>query len=134
MQQLARNGGAGGALGAARQLASDPQGRALVQAAIGDASGYAAAHQEVRRLDDAGNYTKAVDAAVHTQQASAAAAFDRLAAALQAAVGYERRAFSRDIDRARDWLIGLPTGIGTLALIAAVGVALGVRQRLEEYR
>jgi hypothetical protein len=134
MQQLARNGGAGGALGAARQLASDPQGRALVQAAIGDASGYAAAHQEVRRLDDAGNYTKAVDAAVHTQQASAAAAFDRLAAALQAAVGYERRAFSRDIDRARDWLNGLPTGIGTLALIAAVGVALGVRQRLEEYR
>ncbi len=134
MQQLARNGGAGGALGAAMQFAADPQGRALVQAAIGDASGYAAAHDEVRRLDDAGDYTKAVDAAVNTQQASAAAAFDRLAAALQAAVGYQRDAFGRDIDRARDWLNGLPTGIGTLALIAAVGVALGVRQRLEEYR
>jgi hypothetical protein len=134
MQQLARNGGAGGALGAAMQFATDPEGRALVQAAIGDASGYAAAHREVRRLDDAGDYNKAVDAAVNTQQASAAAAFDRLAAALQAAVDYERGAFSRDIDRARDWLNGLPTGIGTLALIAAVGVALGVRQRLEEYR
>jgi hypothetical protein len=116
------------------QFATDPEGRALVQAAIGDASGYAAAHREVRRLDDAGDYNKAVDAAVNTQQASAAAAFDRLAAALQAAVDYERGAFSRDIDRARDWLNGLPTGIGTLALIAAVGVALGVRQRLEEYR
>ncbi|MGH3776352.1 MAG: hypothetical protein ACRDRR_11575 [Pseudonocardiaceae bacterium] len=134
MQVLARNGGAGGALGAAMQFASDREGRALMQAAIDDAGGYVAAHKEVRRLDDVGEYAKAVGAAVNTDQTSAAAAFDRLAAALQAAVDYERRAFGTDIDRARDWLTGLPTGIGTLALIAAVGVALGVRQRLEEYR
>ncbi|MGH3900616.1 MAG: hypothetical protein ACRDTA_20675 [Pseudonocardiaceae bacterium] len=134
MQQLARNGGAGGALGAAKQFATDPEGRALVRAAVDDASGYAAAHQEVRRLNETGEYTKAVDAAVNSRQGSAAAAFDRLAAAIQAAVEYERAAFGRDIDRARGWLAGLPIGIGTLALIAAVGVALGVRQRLEEYR
>ncbi len=134
MQQLARNGGAGGALGAAKQFATDPEGRALVQAAVDDARGYAAAHKEVRRLDDIGEYTKAVDAVVNTRQASAATAFDRLAAALTAAVEYERGAFGKAIDRARGWLTGLPIGIGTLALIAAVGVALGVRQRLEEYR
>ena len=134
MQQLARNGGAGGALGAAKQFTTDPEGRALVQAAVDDARSYAAAHQEVRRLDGIGEYTKAVDAAVNTHQASAAAAFDRLAAALKTAVEYERGAFGKDIDRARGWLTGLPIGIGTLALIAAAGVALGIRQRLEEYR
>jgi hypothetical protein len=134
MQQLARNGGAGGALGAAKQFATDPEGRTLVQAAVDNARGYAAAHQEVRRLDDVGEYTKAVDAAVGTHQASAAAAFDRLATTLRTAVEYERGAFGKDIDRARGWLTGLPIGIGVLALIAAVGVAMGVRQRLEEYR
>jgi hypothetical protein len=134
MQQLARNGGAGGALGAAKKLATDPEGRALVQAAVEEVRGYAAAHQEVRRLDEVGKYPKAVDAAVDTHQASAATAFDRLAAALKAAVDYERGAFGKDIDRARRWLTGLPIGIGALALIAVVGVALGVRQRLEEYR
>lgn len=134
MQILARNDGAGGALGAAMQFATDPTGRALVQAAVGAAGGYDAAHKEVRRLDDIGEYPKAVDAAVGTHPASAAVAFDRLTAVLRDAVDYEREAFGRNIDRARDWLTGLPTGIGTLALIAAVGVALGVRQRLEEYR
>lgn len=134
MQMLARNRGAGGALGAAMQLATDPEGRALVQTAIDGARGYAAAHEEVRRLDDAGNYTMAIDAAVGTHQASASTAFDRLAVALQTTVEYERGAVGRDIDRARSWLTGLPIGIGTLALIAAAGVALGVQQRLEEYR
>jgi hypothetical protein len=134
MQQLARNGGAGGALGAAKQFATDPEGRALVQAAIDDSRGYAAAHQEVRRLNEIGEYTRAVDTAVNNRQDSAAAAFDRLTTALQTAVEYERAAFGRDIDRARAWLTGLPIGIGTLALISAAGVALGIRQRLEEYR
>ncbi|HZA16120.1 MAG TPA: hypothetical protein VE645_04365 [Pseudonocardiaceae bacterium] len=134
MQILARNDGAGGALGAAMQFATDPKGRAMVQAAVDAAGGYDAAHKEVRRLDDVGEYPQAVDAAVGTHPASAAVAFDRLTAVLQNAVDHEREAFGRNIDRARDWLTGLPTGIGTLALIAAVGVALGVRQRLEEYR
>ncbi len=134
MQQLARNGGAGGALGAAKQFATDPQGRALVQAAVDDARRYAEAHKEVRRLDDIGEYTKAVEVAVGTQETSAATAFDQLDKALIRAVDHERGAFGSDIHHARGWLTGLPLGIGTLALAAAVGVALGVRQRLEEYR
>ncbi|MDQ4032543.1 MAG: hypothetical protein M3332_09850, partial [Actinomycetota bacterium] len=66
MQRLARNDGAGGALGAARQFASDQTGNILVQAAIDDARGYAMAHREVRRLDDDGDYSGAVRAAVNT--------------------------------------------------------------------
>jgi hypothetical protein len=134
MQLLARNNGAGGALGAAKQFAPDQKGKALIQAAVDKARDYAGAHQEVRRLDGAGEYIQAVDAAVNTHQAGAAAAFDRLAAALKVTVEYERGAFGKDIERARGWLTGLPIGTGTLALASAVGVALGVRQRLEEYR
>jgi hypothetical protein len=134
MQLLAWNNGAGGALGAARQFATDRQGQALVQAAVDDARGYATAHRDVRRLDDLGDYTNAVDAAVSTQKASAATAFDRLNSALNAAVEHEREVFRSDIDRAQGWLTGLPIGTGELALFAAVGVALGIRQRLEEYR
>ncbi|MGH3867377.1 MAG: hypothetical protein ACRDQ4_14795 [Pseudonocardiaceae bacterium] len=134
MQELARNNGAGGALGAAQQFATDQQGKALVQAAVDDALGYARAHQEVRRLDDVGDYTKAVNAAISTHQASAATAFDQLDATLTTAVQYESGAFRKDIEHARGWLTGLPVGTGVLALVSAVGVAWGVQQRLKEYR
>jgi hypothetical protein len=134
MQLLDRDNGAGGALGAARQFATDQQGEALVQAALADARDYAAAHREVRRLDDAGDYPKAVAAAVQTNQAGAAAAFDRLDLALTAAVGHEREVFTSEIGRAHRSLTGLSIGTGVLTFVAVVGVALGVRQRLEEYR
>jgi hypothetical protein len=134
MQRLDRNDGAGGALGAAAQFASDQRSAALVKAAIDKARHYAAAHREVRRLDDAGEYTKAVSAAVDTHPPNAAMAFDELAAALQAAAEYEHGAFMQDVDRARCWLTGLPIGTGALSLASAIGVGLGFRQRLEEYR
>ncbi|MBV9031134.1 MAG: hypothetical protein JO364_12695 [Pseudonocardiales bacterium] len=134
MQRLARNNGTGGALGAAQHFATDRQGKALVQAAIDATRGYAAAHRVLRRLDDAGEYPQAVDAAVNSHPASAATTFDRLDAALKSAVEYEHGAFEKDIEHARGWLTGLPAGTGMLALVAAVGVVLGVRQRLEEYR
>jgi hypothetical protein len=134
MQLLDRDNGAGGALGAARQFATDQQGEALVQAALADARDYAAAHREVRRLDDAGDYPKAVAAAVQTNQAGAAAAFDRLDLALTAAVGHEREVFTSEIGRAHRSLTGLSIGTGVFTFVAVVGVALGVRQRLEEYR
>ncbi|MGH3974609.1 MAG: hypothetical protein ACRDS9_14965 [Pseudonocardiaceae bacterium] len=134
MQQLARNDGAGGALGAARRFATDQKGQALVEAAVREAVSYTSAHKQVRELDDRGDYTGAVKAAVSNQEDGAATAFDRLSLALATAVDHERDAFGNDVTRARDWLTGLPTGTGALALAAAVGVALGIRQRLEEYR
>jgi hypothetical protein len=134
MQLLDRDNGVGGALGAARQFVTDQQGDALVQAAVADARDYTTAHREVRRLDDNGDYIKAVQAVVNTHHAGAAAAFDRLNVALAAVVDHEREVFSNDIGRAHRWLTGLPSGIGTLGLFAVVGVALGFQQRLKEYR
>ncbi len=133
-QLLARNEGTGGALGAAEKFATDQKGRELVGNAAGLALGYATAHQDVRRLDREGLYPAAVEAAVGDQPDSAATAFVRLNAALADAVTHERTAFAEDISRARNWLRGLAIGTGVLALAAAVGVALGVRRRLEEYR
>jgi hypothetical protein len=134
MQRLARNNGAGGALGAARRFVTDQEGRALVEAAVREALGYTSAHKQVRELDDRGEYTKAVEAAVNAHKASAATAFDRLSLALKIAVDHERTAFGSEIDRVQSRLTGLPTGTGVLAFVATVGVVLGVRQRLEEYR
>jgi hypothetical protein len=131
MQRLARHGGA---LAAARELATDQTGRDLVEVAAKEGSSYSTAHNKVRQLDDSAQYAAAIEAAVSTQETSAATAFDRLDKALIRAIEHERGAFGKDIDRARGWLTGLPIGIGTLALIAAVGAALGVRQRLDEYR
>ncbi|MGB6162705.1 MAG: hypothetical protein WCF33_08495 [Pseudonocardiaceae bacterium] len=123
-----------GVLGSAQHFATDQHGKALVQAAVADAHGYATAHQEVRELDDAGKYIQAVDAAVKTNQPGAATAFDQLNMALTTAIEYERGTFEKDIERARGWLTGLPFVTVALALISAVGVAWGVQQRLEEYQ
>lgn len=128
-QLLERNGGAGGALGAAKQIATDSEGRALVQTAIGAANRYVGAHRQVRRLDAAGRYTDAIGAAVNEPSA-----FAGLVTALDRAVGHERSAFGSDIGHAQRWLRGLPVGTGVLALVAAAGVVLGVQRRLEEYR
>jgi len=134
MLLLARDEGAGGALGAARRLATDQEGRALVETAIGEAVGYREAHEEVRQLDADGKYGQAVAAALRADPASGLTTFDRLESALTDAVEYEREEFQSDINRAQGWLTGLAVGIGALALAAAVGVVLGVRSRLEEYR
>ncbi|MGH3978661.1 MAG: hypothetical protein ACRDRZ_06625 [Pseudonocardiaceae bacterium] len=134
VQILARADGAGGALGAARQFSSDAQGRALVEAAIAKTRTYLAAHDEVRRLDDGGHYREAVDLAVGPDVAGAAETFSRLDDALAAAVAYERASFDSEIGRARGWLTGLLVGPGLLALVAVIGVAWGVNQRLRDYR
>ncbi len=131
MQRLAGNGGA---LDAARASATDQTGRGLVAVAAEAASNYSSAHQEVRQLDDSAQYAKAVEAAVSTRETSAATAFDQLDKALIRAVDHERGAFGSDIHHAQRGLTGLPTATGALALAAAIGVALGIRQRLEEYR
>ncbi len=137
LQLLARDQGAGGALGAARKFATDQEdtnqdGVRLVQTAINAALAYQEAHKDVvRQLDEGGEYRQAVDAALRADPAST---FERLGSALTAAAEHERAEFKDDIARAQSWSTGLTVGTVALALVAAVGVVLGVRGRLEEYR
>ncbi|MEO7193559.1 MAG: hypothetical protein ABIZ05_01860 [Pseudonocardiaceae bacterium] len=128
MRLLAGNNGA---LDTAERFATDQKGKALVQTAVEAARGYATAHAGVEQLDGDGKYLEAVDAAVHT---TAAMAFNRLGAALQAAVDYEHGAFTTDIERAQGRLDDLPIGTVVLTLVAMTAVAWGFQRRLEEYR
>ena len=137
LQLLARDEGAGGALGAARRFTTDQEdanqeGEKLVETAVGAALGYQEAHKEVvRQLDEGGEYSQAVAVTLRGDPAST---FNRLGSALAVAVEHERTEFKSDIARAQRWPTGLVVGTGGLALAAAVGVALGIRRRLEEYR
>lgn len=136
MMLLARDEGAGGALGAARRFAIDREdraGQALVETAISEAVGYREEHREDRLLDTGGD-RQTVDAALRAGPATGRTAFEQLESALRAAVDHEREAFQGAIGRAQVSLTGLAVGIGALASAAAVGVVLGVNRRLEEYR
>jgi hypothetical protein len=131
MHQLAGNGGA---LNAARRLAIDQVGRDVVEKAATAASSYFVAHQKVRQLDEGTKYAEAVEAAVSHAPTSAATAFDQLDKALIRAVDHEQVAFGSDMGHAQAMLRGLPVATGIFALAAAVGAAVGIRARLEEYR
>ncbi|MGH3797456.1 MAG: hypothetical protein ACRDSP_21515 [Pseudonocardiaceae bacterium] len=123
----------GGALGAARKFAL-PDQRPILDKAIREAHDYSIAHTQVRKLDDEGEYGSAIHAAIDAKPGSSATAFTALDNTLATAVTQEQAAFDSDIGRAEDWLTGLTYGTGGLAVAAAVGVALGIRQRLEDYR
>ncbi len=129
-QRLARDDGAGGALGAARHLSSTPDGPALVEAAVLQTRTWLTQHAQVRRLTGQDGDDQAVAVAV----GPAAAAFDQLDTTLARAVDGEQAAFQKDITSSRRALQGLLTGTVLLALAAAACVSRGIGQRLEEYR
>ncbi|WP_033290980.1 hypothetical protein [Amycolatopsis jejuensis] len=133
-EQLVGADGKGGLLGEARNLAAGTAGEKKIEAAEQAAREWSLAHLQVRRLDDGGQYQEAVDFATSVSPTSAAAAFARLDANLQSAIDVCRQEFldsTRSGDRA---LTALAAGAGVLAVLAAGGITVGVRERLREYR
>jgi hypothetical protein len=125
IDQLGKN------LDAAQRFDTDQEARALVVRVKAAAGTYTSAHDEVQKLVKGGAGVTKVDAAASTT----ATTFTVLDGTLTEAIMREGTAFGDDIQTARGWwLAGLPYGTGLLALVAAVGVVLGIRQRLEEYR
>ena len=135
-QVLSRDGGAGGALGAALQLVPDNESWELVKRAVRETSSWEAAHRQVITLGKEGHRAQAVGSAIDREAhpSGSAAAFDRLGGTLAGAVEAEDDAFARDIRRADGALVGLVFGTGALALAAAAAAAWGIGRRLEEYR
>jgi hypothetical protein len=70
----------------------------------------------------------------NTKQDSAAAAFLHLDENLVAAINVGRQGFLDDTRNADRALTGLAPGVAVLALIAAGGTTIGIRERLREYR
>ena len=65
---------------------------------------------------------------------SAAAAFARLDTNLQAAIDVCRQEFLDSTRSGDNALTALAAGVGVLAVLAAGGITVGVRERLREYR
>lgn len=134
MQRLARDDGAGGALGAARKFASGPASHVRVDQALAATRAWRSAHKEIQELKDAGQLPEAVASAVDDNRAGAGRAFNQLEAILTRSIAAERSEFRSEIDTAQARLTGLVPGLAFLALASAAGVALGLGQRIAEYR
>ncbi|OLF17379.1 hypothetical protein [Actinophytocola xanthii] len=118
----------------ARGLAADAETTAVLDAARQNAADWLALHGRVRELDDGGSYENAIALAVGDGPDGAAAVFTELDANLLRAINNGRTQFVEETTSARAALTGLVPGIAVLSLLAAVGVTMGIRERLREYR
>ncbi|MEV4051507.1 hypothetical protein AB0J55_09990 [Amycolatopsis sp. NPDC049688] len=133
--QLVGADGQGGLLGEARGLIKDGEGVTRVADATKAANDWLKAHKVVRAQDDAGQYQEAVDFAVLEDKTDGSApAFRRLDDSLQAAIDVGRQEFLDDTHRGDNALTFLAPGLAVLAIVAAAGVTMGIRERLREYR
>ena len=107
---------------------------AVLEAARENVTDWLAAHQKVRELDDDGAYQEAVTLAIGDAPEGAAAAFNDLDENLLRAINDGRRVFVDETTGASAAMTGLVPGVVVLALFAAAGVTMGIRERLQEYR
>ena len=117
-------------LARAQALAADG---AALQGAQRNVRDWLAAHERVRETDDGGEYEKAVDVAINDDD-GAAPAFNELDENLRAAIDEGRAVFVDETSSASSAMTALVPGVAVLALVAAAGVTMGIRERLQEYR
>jgi len=127
--------GSGSLLAQARGLAPNQETQNLLAAAQKNADDWLAAHKKIRQLDDGGSYQEAVALAITPDaKDSAAAMFTKLDDNLLKALRDARQKFAEETSGASKAMTGLTPGVGVLALLAAAGVTMGIRDRLQEYR
>jgi hypothetical protein len=119
----------------AQGLSATQETTDLLAAAQKNADDWLAAHKRVRQLDDGGSYQEAVSLAISTDaKTSAATMFNRLDDNLLRALNRGRQKFVEETSGASNVMTGLAPGVAVLALLAAAGVTMGIRDRLREYR
>jgi hypothetical protein len=118
----------------ARNLASTQALADEVKAAQDNTNAWLEAHNRIRQLDDGGRYDEAVKAAIGPEPDSGATAFGKLDTNMLNALRLGRQEFLTQTVHAQRALTGLVPGIVVLALLAAAGIAVGITQRLREYR
>lgn len=133
-KQITGNGD-GNLLNQARGLAADQETQDLLTAAQKNVDDWLAAHKKIRELDDSGSYQDAVSLAISPDaKTSAATMFTKLDDNLLKALRAAREQFAQETSSASNAMTGLTPGVGVLALVAAAGVTMGIRDRLQEYR
>lgn len=118
----------------ARALAADEETAVILDAARRNAADWLDVHTRVRELDDDGQYQEAVALAIGDAPDGAAVRFSELDGNLLAAINAGRTQFVTETGAAGSVLTGLVPGVVVLALLAAAGVTMGIRERLREYR
>jgi hypothetical protein len=135
-QKLAKQiTGNGNLLAQAQGMAADQGTQDLLKAAQRNVADWLAAHEKIRDLDDGGSYQDAVSLATSPDaKTSAANMFNELDDNLQKALRAAREQFAQETSSASNAMTALTPGVGVLALVAAAGVTMGIRERLQEYR
>jgi hypothetical protein len=118
----------------AHSRATDDKVRQQLNAVAKDLAQWRTAHQKLRDLDDNGDSPKAVEAAIGGQDGSTATLFNRIDHDLSGAIDTTSAAFKREADRAAGALAAAGLGFGTFTLVLLAGVAVGLTQRIAEYR
>jgi len=118
----------------AESLAANEEAATAIRDARRNAEDWMAAHAKVREKDAGGNYEGAVKVAIGDERDSAATMFSRLDANLFEALKHGREQFAAETSSASNAMLALAPGFAVLALLAAVGVTMGIRERLQEYR
>lgn len=128
--------GAGGLLGQVHAKSSDNTMTSEVGDAITAAKSWFGLHGDAANANGNGKVATAVAITLGTGDAKSneAAAFDNLDNALGKAISQARVDFANETGTAQGWLTALPIGVLVLLLLAAGGAAVGIWQRLREYR
>ncbi|AOS63013.1 hypothetical protein [Actinoalloteichus hymeniacidonis] len=129
-EQLGGTDGSGGLLGEAREMATDPEVRNAVDAAIEQNQTWMSLHAEIRSHDEAGSFDDAVELTTTT----ANEAFSEVDRNLMTALDAVRDTMVARSADAHGALGGLAIGMLACSLIAAVGAGAGIWQRVREYR
>jgi CHASE3 domain sensor protein len=129
--------GGGGLLGQVHAGSSDDTMTSQIGAAITAAKSWFALHDQATTANSSGDFKTAVAITLGSGAKGTpdeAAAFDKVDSALNQAIGQARIDFADQTGIASSWLTALPIGVLVLLVLAAFGAAVGIWQRLREYR
>jgi hypothetical protein len=132
--ELGGKDGTGGLLASVRSASSDQTMSNEIDTAISAAKSWFTLHNSVQGLNNGGDYTKAVTVTLSSDKTGEAAMVANLDSTLDKAITQGRTVFAGETNSATAILFGWPIGLLVLAVIAAVGSAVGIWQRLREYR
>jgi hypothetical protein len=133
-QQKRLGPGPGTLLTDAAAIARGSRGGPQAAAALGDAPTWYIAHQQVRSLDDSGQYRAAVDWALGNGPADSGYLFGVLDTDLTKAIAADQASFRSAAQQGRDDLAFLEAGMIALSLVMVACCAWGISRRLAEYR
>ncbi|HEX5407380.1 MAG TPA: hypothetical protein VFX16_34335 [Pseudonocardiaceae bacterium] len=129
--------GSGGLLGQVKASTSDATMTGQVDQAINAATSWFDLHKQAATANGRGDFQTAVSVTLGSGGAgkpNEAAAFDKVDTALANATNQARTIFADQTGSASAWLTALPIGVLVLLVLAAAGAAVGLWQRLREYR